>query len=95
MNVKLFVFKKFIAVFSASLIFSTAFFPASAVKDKQTADKSTAQKSDANDIKLNDELNKNANFFHISNIKLNDSKILLSQKIIDDSDILFKSSSFW
>ncbi len=93
MNVKLCVFKKFIAVFSASLIFSTAFFSASAVKDKQTADKSTAQKSDANDIKLNDELNKNANFFHISNIKLNDSKILLSQKIIDDSDILFKSSS--
>ena len=93
MNVKLCVFKKFIAVFNASLIFSTAVFPANAVKDKQAADKSTLQKSDANNKKTNDKLNKNDNFFHISNIKLNDSKMLLSQKIINDSNILFKSSS--
>ncbi len=93
MNVKLCIFNKFIAVFSASLIFSTAFFPANAAKDKQAADVSTAQKNNANNIKSNDELNKNANSFHISNIKLNDSKILLSQKIINDSNILFKSSS--
>lgn len=93
MNVKLCVFNKFVAVFSASLIFSTAFFPANAVKNKPTADKSTAQKSDANNKKSNDKLNKNSSFFHISNIKLNNSKILLSQKIINDSNILFKSSS--
>ena len=92
MNVKLCVFKKFIAIFSAFLIFATASFPANATKGKKEADKSTVQKNDSSEKKADGELNKNVNSFRMSNIKLNDSKILLSKKIINDSNILFQSS---
>ena len=109
MNVKICVFKKIIAIFSASVIFSTAFVPSIAVDDKKTAAGSATEKTEkiekndvntsannvnsAENIITNDDLNKNIDFFYISSIKLNNEKISMSKKIIDDSSVLFKNSS--
>ena len=108
MNIKICILKKIIAIFSASVIFSSAFVPLSAVDKKKAAAGPANEKNEKKDantttnnansaennenIITNDELNRNIDFFYISNIKLNNEKILMSKKIIDDSNLLFKDS---